>query len=47
MKELLRRYSNLDGLVMLIDACHSGLAAEAAGREWLAPMRRSRRRSSC
>jgi hypothetical protein len=44
VKELLRRYSNLDGLVMLIDACHSGLAAEAAGREWLAPMRRSRRR---
>jgi len=44
IKELLRRYSALDGLVLLIDACHSGLAAEQAGREWLEPMRRSRRR---
>lgn len=44
LKELLRRYSALDGLVLLIDACHSGLAAEAAGREWLQTMRRSRRR---
>lgn len=44
IKELLRRYSNLDGLVLLIDACHSGLAVEAAGREWLQTMRRSGRR---
>ncbi len=44
VKELVRRYSRLDGLVLLIDACHSGLAAEAAGREWLTPIRRTRRR---
>lgn len=44
IKELLRRYSGLDGLVLLIDACHSGLAVESAGREWLQTMRRSRRR---
>src|SRR4051812_28825067 len=44
VKELLRRYSALDGLVLLVDACHSGLAAEQAGRQWLEPMRRSRRR---
>ncbi|ANZ35938.1 hypothetical protein BBK82_07440 [Lentzea guizhouensis] len=44
IKELLRRYSALDGLVLLIDACHPGLAVESAGREWLQTMRRGRRR---
>lgn len=44
LKELLRRYSGLDGLLILIDACHSGLAVDAAGRDWLRTLRRGGRR---
>jgi hypothetical protein len=34
IKELLRRYSGLDGLVLLVDACHSGLGAMQAAEAW-------------
>jgi hypothetical protein len=32
--ELLREYDRLDGLVLLVDACHAGLAAFQAGADW-------------
>lgn len=41
IKELLRRYPDLDGLVLLIDACHAALGLEAVARDCLAPIRRS------
>ena len=34
IKELLRRHSGLDGLVLLVDACHSGLGAMQAAAAW-------------
>lgn len=37
IKELLRQYSDLDGLLVLIDACHAAAGLAAAGREWLKP----------
>ncbi|MGW0516770.1 caspase family protein [Crossiella sp. NPDC003009] len=43
-KELLRRYSGLDGLVLVVDACHSGRAIRAAGRHFLDQISRARRR---
>ncbi|WP_244162463.1 FHA domain-containing protein [Amycolatopsis regifaucium] len=35
IKELLGRYSMLDGLVILLDTCHAGIGALQAGRRWL------------
>ncbi|WP_233224111.1 FHA domain-containing protein [Amycolatopsis sp. BJA-103] len=35
IKELLGRYSTLDGLVILLDTCHAGIGAIQAGRRWL------------
>ncbi|WP_236725368.1 FHA domain-containing protein [Amycolatopsis orientalis] len=35
IKELLGRYSTLDGLVILLDTCHAGIGAMQAGRRWL------------
>jgi pSer/pThr/pTyr-binding forkhead associated (FHA) protein len=35
IKELLGRYSTLDGLVILLDTCHAGIGALQAGRRWL------------
>ncbi|WP_435832235.1 FHA domain-containing protein [Amycolatopsis japonica] len=35
IKELLGRYSMLDGLVILLDTCHAGIGARQAGRRWL------------
>ncbi|MBB5857098.1 pSer/pThr/pTyr-binding forkhead associated (FHA) protein [Amycolatopsis umgeniensis] len=35
IKELLGRYSTLDGLVILLDTCHAGIGAVQAGRRWL------------
>nr|WP_245191857.1 FHA domain-containing protein [Amycolatopsis azurea] len=35
IKELLGRYSTLDGLVVLLDTCHAGIGALQAGRRWL------------
>ncbi|MGH8904507.1 MAG: tetratricopeptide repeat protein, partial [Egibacteraceae bacterium] len=34
VQELLRRYDRLDGLVLLVDACHSGLGALQAAAHW-------------
>ncbi|MGH8901526.1 MAG: AAA family ATPase, partial [Egibacteraceae bacterium] len=34
VQELLRRYDRLDGLVLLVDACHSGLGALQAATFW-------------
>ncbi len=34
VQELLRRYDGLDGLVLLVDACHSGLGARQAAAQW-------------
>lgn len=44
IKELLRTYSGLDGLVLLVDTCESGRAADQAAREWIPLLRRSGRR---
>jgi Caspase domain len=35
VKELYRNYSNVDGLVLLLDTCYSGKAAEKAASEWV------------
>ncbi|WP_245193340.1 FHA domain-containing protein [Amycolatopsis alba] len=35
IKELLGRYSTLDGLVILLDTCHAGIGALQAGKRWL------------
>jgi LCP family protein required for cell wall assembly len=35
VKELLGEHSLLDGLVLLIDTCHAGVAAEQAGQRWV------------
>ncbi len=35
IKELLGRYSMLDGLVVLLDTCHAGIGAMQAGQRWL------------
>ncbi|MEV6910178.1 FHA domain-containing protein [Amycolatopsis sp. NPDC051071] len=35
IKELLGRYSTLDGLVILLDTCHAGIGALQAGQRWL------------
>ncbi|UUV33429.1 FHA domain-containing protein [Amycolatopsis roodepoortensis] len=35
IKELLGRYSLLDGLVILLDTCHAGIGARQAGQRWL------------
>ncbi|KFU80115.1 Forkhead associated (FHA) domain, binds pSer, pThr, pTyr [Amycolatopsis lurida] len=35
IKELLGRYSTLDGLVILLDTCHAGIGARQAGQRWL------------
>ncbi len=35
IKELLGRYSTLDGLVILLDTCHAGIGAIQAGKRWL------------
>ncbi|MFE6611018.1 FHA domain-containing protein [Amycolatopsis sp. NPDC057786] len=35
IKELLGRYSMLDGLVILLDTCHAGIGARQAGQRWL------------
>jgi NACHT domain/Tetratricopeptide repeat/Caspase domain len=34
IQELLARHSGLDGLVLLVDACHSGLGALEAAEDW-------------
>lgn len=34
VQELLRRYDGLDGLVLLVDACHAGLGARQAAAQW-------------
>ncbi|MGH8908212.1 MAG: tetratricopeptide repeat protein, partial [Egibacteraceae bacterium] len=34
VQELLRRHDHLDGLVLLVDACHSGLGALQAAAQW-------------
>jgi NACHT domain/Caspase domain/Tetratricopeptide repeat len=34
LQELLARHSGLDGLVLLVDACHSGLGAFQAAEDW-------------
>lgn len=34
VQELLARHSGLDGLVLLVDACHSGLSAMQAAEDW-------------
>jgi Tetratricopeptide repeat/NACHT domain/Caspase domain len=34
VQELLARYSGLDGLILLVDACHSGLGAMQAAEDW-------------
>jgi tetratricopeptide (TPR) repeat protein len=34
IQELLARYSALDGLLLLVDACHSGLGAMQAAEDW-------------
>ncbi|MEQ0565199.1 tetratricopeptide repeat protein [Amycolatopsis sp. NEAU-NG30] len=44
VKELFRRYSAIDGLVLLLDTCESGRAAEAAGRAWIDVLSRAERR---
>jgi hypothetical protein len=44
IKELFRRYSTIDGLVLLLDTCESGRAAEAAGRGWIDVLGRAERR---
>ncbi|GAA2783945.1 tetratricopeptide repeat protein [Crossiella cryophila] len=41
VKELLRRYPRIDGLVLLIDACHAAFGLEAVARDCLTPIRRS------
>ncbi|QFU91658.1 NB-ARC domain protein [Amycolatopsis sp. YIM 10] len=43
-KELFRRYPGIDGLVLLLDTCESGRAADAAGQEWIEVLRRGERR---
>jgi hypothetical protein len=35
IKELLGHYSLLDGLVILLDTCHAGVAAEQAAHRWI------------
>jgi len=35
IKELLGRYSLLDGLVILLDTCHAGIAAQQAATRWI------------
>ena len=35
IKELHRNYSNVDGLVVLLDACHSGVGAAGAAAKWV------------
>lgn len=35
VKELLNRCPTIDGLVLLLETCHAGTAAEQAGRHWL------------
>ncbi|MCU1687919.1 MAG: phosphopeptide-binding protein [Amycolatopsis sp.] len=35
IKELLGRYSLLDGLVILLDTCHAGMAAQQAATRWI------------
>jgi hypothetical protein len=34
LRELLRRHDGLDGLVLLVDACHAGIGAIEAGATW-------------
>jgi hypothetical protein len=34
VQELLARHGGLDGLVLLVDACHSGLGAMQAAEDW-------------
>ncbi|WP_193441297.1 caspase family protein [Actinosynnema sp. ALI-1.44] len=35
IRELLGQYSLLDGLVLLLDTCHAGIAAQQAGNRWI------------
>ncbi|WP_328611680.1 tetratricopeptide repeat protein [Amycolatopsis sp. NBC_00345] len=44
VKELFRRHPAIDGLVLLLDTCESGRAAEAAGQQWIEVLNRSERR---
>lgn len=44
IKELLRAYRLVDGLVLLLDTCGSGVAAEQAGAAWIEVLRRAGRR---
>lgn len=44
IKELLRRYPRVNGLLLLLDTCESGRAADVAGREWITVLRRAERR---
>jgi len=39
IKELCRVYSNVDGLVVLLDTCYSGVAAVRASVEWVRPLK--------
>lgn len=44
VKELLRAYRSVDGLILLLDTCGSGVAAEQAGQAWIEVLRRAGRR---
>ncbi len=44
IKEFFRRYGRVDGLVLLLDTCESGNAADAAGRDWINIVRATERR---
>jgi tetratricopeptide (TPR) repeat protein len=44
LEEMLRAHDHLDGLVLLIDACHSGLVLEGAAARWVRLVGRAGRR---
>ncbi|OZM72120.1 hypothetical protein CFN78_16400 [Amycolatopsis antarctica] len=44
LKELLREYSAMDGLILLLDTCGSGVAADRAGSQWVETVRQSGQR---
>jgi hypothetical protein len=44
IRELLAEYSLLDGLVLLLDTCHAGIAAEQAASRWIKIVGQAKRR---
>lgn len=44
VKELLQEHSTLDGLVLLLDTCHAGIAAAQAADQWVRIVGRAARR---